>query len=161
MISIIESIETSPEEIIDVWKGMYFRAQAGMERYLVSNYGFNAIKEWVEYIAEVSIRQSDANRENSTIPFIRNLELIMKCWGSEKVENTRLTEQISELDIDGCGILEYRKNAREMGIELTFDDPCREYCTVLLNTIARKQGLEANYSLKAGGCTWCAKTTEV
>jgi hypothetical protein len=36
MISIIESIETSPEEIIDVWKVCIFVAQAGMERYLVS-----------------------------------------------------------------------------------------------------------------------------
>lgn len=161
MIPVTKSIETSPEVIIDVWKSMYFRAQAGMERYLVSNYGFNAIKEWVDYIAEASIRQSDAHREKSTIPFIQNLELIMKCWGSREVENKCLTKQMSELHIDGCGILEYRKNAREMGIELTFDDPCREYCALLLSTIARKQGLQTNYSLKAGGCTWCAKAMEV
>ncbi|MGE5423530.1 MAG: hypothetical protein ACM3QW_09720 [Ignavibacteriales bacterium] len=143
-----------PEQIIELWKGMYFRAQAGMERYLVTNFGFSAINEWIDYTSEISSRQAKLLTVKSTVPFIRNLELIMTCWGSRDVEVKQIEDEQAEIYIDGCGILAYRKNAREMGIELTFDDPCREYCTKLLQRIADKQGLEAQYELEDGGCVW-------
>ena len=40
-------------------------------------------------------------------------------------------------------------------VELTFEDPCREYCTILQARIADKQQLDAEFELKPGGCRWC------
>jgi hypothetical protein len=146
--------ELTAEKKAAIWKGMYFRAQAGMERYLVSNHGYGAINEWIEHTAGMTAKQSQAWKTEGALPFVRNLKMIMDCWDSKAVEARDVSTEGAEIEISGCGILEYRKQARELGIELTFDDPCREYCTRLLGEIARKQGLEPRFVLKAGGCRW-------
>lgn len=143
----------TPDMKVNIWKGMYFRAQAGMERYMVTHFGYGAIDEWIDFSAEVTAKQSDRYKTEGTVPFTENLQMIMDCWGSE-VEIKKKTPVQSEIEVSNCGILSYRQGAREMGIELTFDDPCREYCTRLLSKIAEKQGLKAEFELKPGGCIW-------
>jgi hypothetical protein len=143
----------TPEVKTNIWKGMFFRAQAGMERYMVTHYGYGAIDEWIDFSAEVSAKQSDRYKTEGTVPFTENLHMIMSCWDSE-VKINEITPERSELEVSNCGILAYRQNAREMGIELTFDDPCREYCTRLLSKIAEKQNLNVEFELKPNGCIW-------
>ncbi|MFG2988385.1 hypothetical protein ACGFZK_03600 [Streptomyces sp. NPDC048257] len=139
----------------EMWKAMYFRAQAGMERYMVSNYGYGAIDEWIDFSAEATAKQSDRYKTEGAIPFTENLSRILgDCWGSEVTVRTASADR-SEVDIADCGILSYRQSAAKLGIELTFDDPCREYCTKLQSSIAAKQNLTATFELKPGGCTWC------
>ncbi|MEU6309696.1 hypothetical protein [Streptomyces sp. NPDC047014] len=138
----------------EMWKAMYFRAQAGMERYMVSHHGYGAIDEWIDFSAEATAKQSDRYRTEGAIPFTENLSRILgDCWGSDVTVRSASAEG-SEVDIDGCGILSYRQDAAKLGIELTFDDPCREYCTKLQSAIAAKQDLTASFRLKPGGCTW-------
>jgi len=150
----LKTPQLSPQQRAEIWKQMFFRAQAGMERYLVSRHGYGAIDEWVAHNAEVTAKRSDAWKTEGAMPFARNLSVIMQCWDSAAVELQKCTAHEAAIEITGCGILEYRKKARQLGIELTFDDPCREYCTRLLSEIARKQELVPAYRLKAGGCQW-------
>jgi len=141
----------------EIWKAMYFRAQAGMERYMVSRFGYGAIEEWTEFSAEATARQSDRYLTEGAVPFTENLTRIMgDCWGSD-VSVPECTPESARLEIDNCGILSYRRGAAEMGIELTFDDPCREYCTKLLSKIAEKQQLSPSFELKPGGCAWAVR----
>jgi hypothetical protein len=69
--------------------------------------------------------------------------------GSEKVENTRLTEQISELDIDG---VEFWNTAKMPGngnrTHFRRSVPRILYCASKYNCSETRAG--ANYSLKAG-----------
>lgn len=146
--------ELSKETIMKMWKGIYFSTQAGMERYLVSNYGYGAILEWIDKIGEASLAQGDRYKTEGTIPFVENQSIVSKCWESKEVKINKLTKEQSELEINGCGILEYREKARERGIPITFDDPCREYCTKLLCKMAEKQGLKPTFKLKNKGCIW-------
>jgi hypothetical protein len=141
----------------EIWKAMYFRAQAGMERYLVSNFGYGAIDEWADFSAQAAAKQSDRYKTEGAVPFTENLTTIMgDCWGSD-VSVPESGVDGSRLEIDNCGILSYRRGAAKLGIELTFDDPCREYCTKLLSKIAEKQDLTATYELKPGGCSWALR----
>ncbi|MGW2050978.1 hypothetical protein ACWCPF_38325 [Streptomyces sp. NPDC001858] len=144
----------SAEAKADMWKAMYFRAQAGMERYMVSNYGYGAIDEWIDFSAEATAKQSDRYKTEGALPFTENLSRILgDCWGSEVTVRQKSAER-SVVDIDDCGILSYRRGAARLGIELTFDDPCREYCTKLQSAIAAKQNLSSSCTLKSGGCSW-------
>ncbi|MFF2963479.1 hypothetical protein ACFVT1_32230 [Streptomyces sp. NPDC057963] len=139
----------------EMWKAMYFRAQAGMERYMVSNYGYGAIDEWIDFSSEATAKQSDRYKTEGALPFTENLTRILgDCWGSDVTVHEASVEA-SKLDIDNCGILSYRQGAAKLGIELTFDDPCREYCTKLQSSIAAKQDLTATFELRPGGCSWC------
>ena len=152
----MKKLTLSHADIADLWKQRFFEAQAGMEKFLVETYGYDAIDGWINHNAEIfkSIEVgSGSGAESLAIRFAKQAE----CYQSD-YHIDHVGQDAARVTIFHCGIWDYREKARQRGVSLTFDSPCTRYCTKLTSALIESNGYEASYQLMNigphHGCHW-------
>ncbi|MFI6999094.1 hypothetical protein [Nocardia sp. NPDC050175] len=137
------------------WQRIFFRAQALMERFLVTRYGHGELKGWADANAEVHRYVERDNGNGALDPALRiarQAELYSSEYRVPDAGSDRAT-----IEIDRCGIWDYRERARARGVPITLDSPC-EYCTHAIGANVAAKGFQSRYTLIDGanghGCRW-------
>ncbi|MFJ6015899.1 hypothetical protein [Streptomyces sp. NPDC092952] len=139
----------------DAWQRVFFRAQALMERFLVSRYGHGELAAWARAGAEVHRYVEPGQGRGALDPVLR-VARQAELYGSRY----RVTEdgaERAELEISHCAIWDYRELARARGVRLTLASPC-EYCVHAIGANIAAKGFTARHELTEGpdgpGCVW-------
>ncbi|MFD7495185.1 hypothetical protein ACFV8T_22640 [Streptomyces sp. NPDC059832] len=142
----------------DDWQRVFFRAQALMERFLVSRYGHGELAAWARAGAEVH-RYVEAGHGRGALDPILRVARQAELYGSRY----RVVEDGAEravLEISHCAIWDYREQARARGVRLTLASPC-EYCVHATGANIAAKGFAAHHELTEGpdgpGCIWEAQ----
>lgn len=139
------------------WQAIFFRAQALMERYLVTHFGHDALGDWALANAEVYALVEGDRGGGASDPITR-LARQAELYGSRYALSTGDTEAAA-VEIEHCAIWDYRERARARGVPITLASPC-EYCTKATGANIRAAGFDAAYELTDGpggpGCRWRA-----
>lgn len=151
-----KKLQLTDEEKVNLWKQRFFEAQAGMEKFLVEKFGYEAIDEWIKHNAATFKDLQDDTSQGAAdlaLRFVKQAE----CYQSEYDIETLESEKAS-VTIFHCGIWDYRERAKQRGVKLTFDSPCTCYCTKLTKAMIEAKGYVASYQLtEVGphhGCRW-------
>lgn len=130
--------------------GVYFRTQAAIERYM----GREGLPEWTEHVAAINasaaaIRVPDKTDQARDV--LSGLSRMLDVYGSEKTEWEE--PGAYHLDVQRCGIYDYREQARDQGVQLTLERPC-EFCVDLHYRTAARLGLTVHNELGERSCRW-------
>lgn len=132
--------------------GVYFRTQAAIERYL----GPSELPRWTQHVAQISaetMRKRLPSRADQARDLLTGLESMLEVYGSA---TTRTDEpQYTRLDVQRCGIYDYRERAQQQGVQLTLKRPC-EYCVDLHYRTAAELGVTVENELGERSCRWIA-----
>lgn len=141
------------------WQRIFFRGQALMERFLVSQYGEDVLGEWAAANAEVH-RTVEPDRQGGAADPIRRIARQAELYGSEYQVNVAQAPgpaTTASVDITHCAIWDYREKARSSGVGLTLASPCT-YCTKAMSANVRAKGYQVSYQLRQDrdehGCHW-------
>lgn len=145
----INKINLEECDKVEMWKKRFFEAQAGMEKFLVSKYGYKELDEYIKFNAEV-FRNMQEDKDGAEDLILR-LAQQAECYKSEYSIDCA-DKNKGELTIFNCGIWDYRKKASNQGVELTFDSPCTRYCTKLTSELIKSKGYDVSYELLEIGC---------
>jgi hypothetical protein len=130
--------------------GVYFRTQAAIERYL----GPSELPRWTQNVAQINaetMRKRLPSRVEQARDLLTGLESMLDVYGSE---TTRTDEpQHTRLDVQRCGIYDYRERAQQQGVQLTLKRPC-EYCVDLHYRTAAELGVTVENELGERSCRW-------
>ncbi|WP_320670617.1 hypothetical protein [Patulibacter defluvii] len=142
----------------DGWQAIFFRGQALMERFLVSRFGHEAMREWAGRNAEVHAlveRDRGGGARDPIERIARQAELYGSTYAIGPAGRETATVEISH-----CAIWDYREQARARGVPLTLRSPC-EYCTKSMAANVAARGYEPVYELlehdDGPGCRWTAR----
>ncbi|MEU9319924.1 hypothetical protein [Streptomyces sp. NPDC048295] len=142
----------------DDWQRVFFRAQALMERFLVSRYGHGELAAWARAGAEVH-RYVEAGHGRGALDPVLRVARQAELYGSRYRVVEDGTERAS-LEISHCAIWDYREQARARGVRLTLASPC-EYCVHATGANIAAKGFVARHELTEGpdgpGCIWEAQ----
>ncbi|MEU4805763.1 hypothetical protein [Actinosynnema sp. NPDC023587] len=141
----------------DEWKTAFFRAQALMEKFVVTHFGLDHLSSWAAMNSSVYAAVDAEPKHDATVPLQR-----LKNQAGLYRSAAQWVEQESGravLRIGHCAIWDYRELARRRGVELTLDAPC-EYCVPATTAMITNKGLNADYELTEDetghGCVWTA-----
>ncbi|MFB7955592.1 hypothetical protein [Streptomyces sp. NPDC056045] len=140
------------------WQRVFFRAQALMERFLVSRYGHGELAAWARAGAEVHRYVEPGHGRGALDPVLR-VARQAELYGSRY----RVVEDGAEravLEISHCAIWDYREQARARGVRITLASPC-EYCVHATGANIAAKGYAPRHELTEGpdgpGCIWEAQ----
>lgn len=151
-----KKLSLSSVELAELWKQRFFEAQAGMEKFLVGTYGYDAIDNWIKHNSEI-FQSLEDNCEDGAGGLAIRLAKQAECYKSNySFDDT--DKDAATVTIFHCGIWDYREQARKRGVSLTFDSPCVRYCTKLISALIESKGYKSTYNLmEVGlhhGCHW-------
>ncbi|MFF0739939.1 hypothetical protein ACFYVL_06005 [Streptomyces sp. NPDC004111] len=139
----------------EAWQRVFFRAQALMERFLVSRYGHGELAAWARAGAEVHRWVEPEHGHGALDPVLR-IARQAELYGSRYRILADGPERAA-LEISHCAIWDYRKKAEARGVPLTLASPC-EYCVHATGSNIAAKGFTARHELDDGpegpGCTW-------
>ncbi|SHN19090.1 MULTISPECIES: hypothetical protein [Streptomyces] len=143
------------------WQRVFFRAQALIERFLVSRFGYGELTAWARANAAVhgAVERADGRGAADAIGRVaRQAEL----YGSE-MRLLEASRERAELLITHCGIWDYRERARARGVPLTLKSPC-EFCTAAVSANIAARGYRPGFELIEDGddhgCRWQASAPQ-
>jgi len=130
--------------------GVYFRTQAAIERYM----GREGLPEWTEHVAAINASAAAMrvpDKTDQARDVLAGLSRMLDVYGSEKTEWEE--PGAYHLDVQRCGIYDYREQARDQGVELTLERPC-EFCVDLHYRTAARLGVTVHNELGERSCRW-------
>lgn len=137
------------------WHRTFFRAQAAMERFIVTRYGEPEMAAWTKASARVFGKTAPAYGPGAAGLAVR---IARQADGYSSVYSLGdNTAKRASITISHCGIWDYRERARSGGVGLTLDSPCT-YCTRSMSANVSAKGFHATWSLSEKdsdhGCSW-------
>lgn len=144
------SMETS-----QLWKQRYFRSQATGEEYVLNNLQKEGLPLWVDKNSDIAAKylyDTRSGKQSTIDRFMQRILQQLQLYDS-KIKPINL-QGAFQLANEECGILRYRKQAEQKGVQLTFDSPC-DYCTELSAAIGEKYtGKKVQNTSTELGCIW-------
>jgi hypothetical protein len=143
-------------ERLEFLLGVYFRTQAAIEKYM----GRQGLPTWTERVAQAtadSIASAETDPAKRAHRLVDDLATMLDVYGSQ----TTMSDDDGRyrLEVDRCGIWDYRERAQQQGVELTLPTPC-EFCTDLRRRTAAHLGIPVSIELGDRGCTYVAPAPE-
>jgi len=137
------------------WKDQFFRTQARLEQYVVEHHGLAELDGWTSAVAEV-FRFTEPGSGDGAVDFVLRFAKQAECYRSD-YEISHATPTSARVELNRCGIWEYREQARSRGVKLTLESPCT-YCTKATRANAQAAGFDSRFELHSNdrghGCAW-------
>lgn len=147
-------------EKIALWRQRYFEAQASAEEFVLATHGQEGLDRWIDENARITGRLLEAQQPDRQV---RTQHFMQRMLKQLMLYDSRLTLEEADGEIQlrnfECGILRYRIEAANKGVQLTFKSPCG-YCQQLNKAIAREYtGRPDSVTCRTteAGCSWTAK----
>lgn len=141
------------------WQRLFFRAQAAMEKFVVTFFGLSELAAWAQSTGSIYGAIDPVRKRDATAALDR-LRRQAVLYGSSLHWN-RQDADTAELEIGHCAIWDYREAQRARGVPITLRTPC-EYCVAATTALINNKGVQASASLHehddGHGCVWSATT---